>query len=117
MLPFDLSILGIVFALILFIIFSSAVVLYLAFRIKETFRKEKKRGIGAAKIAFLIGILFLAGGSFYFFARNLMMQPSNGSDRIELSLSVSNPSSARMSTEIIKPMGRTSITICGRDFR
>jgi hypothetical protein len=64
----DLSIIGIVFATILFIIFLAAVILYLSFRIKETFREEKKRGIMAAKIGFLIGILFLAGGSFYFFA-------------------------------------------------
>ncbi len=68
---FDLSIIGIVFAIILFIIFFAAVVLYLSFRIKETFREEKKRGMLAVKVAFLIGILFLAGGSFYFFAQIL----------------------------------------------
>jgi hypothetical protein len=67
----DLSIIGIVFAIILFIIFFAAVVLYLSFRIKETFREEKKRGILVVKVAFLIGILFLAGGSFYFFAKIL----------------------------------------------
>jgi hypothetical protein len=67
----DLSIIGIVFAIILFIIFFAAVVLYLSFRIKETFREEKKRGILVVKVTFLIGILFLAGGSFYFFAQVL----------------------------------------------
>ena len=72
----DLSVIGIVFALILFIIFFAAVVLYLAFRIKETFREEKKRGMLAVKVAFLIGILFLAGGSFYFFAQVLTPQSS-----------------------------------------
>ena len=72
----DLSVIGIVFAIILFIVFFSAVILYLAFRIKETFREEKKRGMLAVKVAFLIGILFLAGGSFYFFAQVLSPQSS-----------------------------------------
>lgn len=69
--PLDLAIIGIVIALILVIIFFSAAALYLAFRIKETFRKETRRGATAAKIGFLIGILFLAGGIFYFFASTL----------------------------------------------
>jgi cytoskeletal protein RodZ len=64
----DLAIIGVVFAIILLIIFFSAIVLYLSFRIKETFRKETRRGATVAKVAFLIGILFLAGGLFYFFA-------------------------------------------------
>ena len=67
----DLTIIAIVFALILIIIFFSAVVLYLSFRIKETFRKETRRGATIAKTAFLIGILFMAGGIFYFFANTL----------------------------------------------
>lgn len=67
----DLSIIGIVFVIILFIIFFAAVVLYLSFRIKETFREEKKRGILVVKIGFLIGILFFAGASFFFFAQIL----------------------------------------------
>ena len=64
----DASILGMVFAIILFIVFFSAIVLYLAYRIKETFRSETRRGIVITKIVFLVGILFLAGGSFYFLA-------------------------------------------------
>ena len=64
----DLTVIGIVFAVILLIIFFSAIVLYLSFRIKETFRKETRRGATVAKVAFLVGILFLAGGLFYFFA-------------------------------------------------
>ena len=71
----DLSIIGLIFAIILFIIFFAAVVLYLSFRIKETFREEKKRGFLVVKVAFLIGILFLAGGSFYFFAQ--ILSPSS----------------------------------------
>jgi hypothetical protein len=67
----DLTIIGIVFALILLIIFFSAVVLYLSFRIKETFRKETRKGFTIVKIGFLIGILFLSGGIFYFFANTV----------------------------------------------
>lgn len=115
----DLSVIGIVFAIILFIIFFAAVILYLAFRIKETFREEKKRGILAVKVAFLIGILFLAGGSFYFFAQILTPQsslpdttppdsslpdtplpPSNETGKPELVLSISYPSRTRMNTVI-----------------
>ena len=64
----DLAVIGVVFAILLLIIFFSAVVLYLSFRIKETFRKETRRGATVAKVTFLIGILFLAGSLFYFFA-------------------------------------------------
>jgi hypothetical protein len=69
--PFDIAIIAIVLALILLVVFFSAVVLYLSFRLKETFRKETRRGATIAKTAFLIGILFLAGGIFYFFANTL----------------------------------------------
>ena len=103
MIPFDISIIGIVFALILFIIFFSAIVLYLAFRIKETFHKEKKRGILVTKIAFLIGTLFLAGGSFYFFAKILtppVIPPPDEPGKPQLSLSISYPSTVRMTTKI-----------------
>jgi len=123
----DLSVIGIVFAIILFIIFFAAVVLYLAFRIKETFREEKKRGMLAVKVAFLIGILFLAGGSFYFFAQVLTPQsslpdttpPDNSSSNTtlpetpppsnetetenrnpDLAMAVSYPSRTKMNTKI-----------------
>jgi len=101
----DVSILGIVFALILFIIIFSAVILYLAFRIKETFREEKRRGVRIAKIAFLIGVLFLAGGSFYFFANTLTPAPPspplNENGKPQLSLIISHPSKVKMNTKII----------------
>ena len=69
--PFDITIVAIVFALILLIVFFSAIVLYLLFRIKETFRKETRRGATIVKIVFLIGTLFLAGGIFYFLANSM----------------------------------------------
>jgi len=115
----DLSIIGIVFAIILFIIFFAAVILYLSFRIKETFREEKKRGMLVVKIGFLIGILFLAGGSFYFFAQILSPSTSptlpfpsngNGEPKPELTLSVSYPTDIRMSTQITMTLTITNPT-------
>lgn len=117
----DLAVIGIVFAIILLIIFFSAIVLYLSFRIKETFRKETRRGATIAKVAFLIGILFLAGGLFYFFANTFtnITEPSTTptptptpssiptttptptpSQTSQLSLSVSAPSQATMNSEL-----------------
>ncbi len=100
MISVDISAIGMVFTLILFIIFFSALVLYIAFRIKETFREEKRTGAMVTKILFLIGILFLAGGGFYFFAETIkpsvILTPSTDNDgKPQLSLSVSYPSSAR----------------------
>jgi len=64
----------------------------------------------AVKVAFLIGILFLAGGSFYFFAQILtpqsslpdMTSPDNSlpDTNPELTLSISYPSRTKMSTLI-----------------
>lgn len=108
-----MTILGIVFALILFIIIFSAIVLYLAFRIKEIFREEKK-GAGLVKIGFLIGILFLAGGSFYFFAKTLTpappSPPSNENGKPQLSLSISYPSNVKMNTKITMSFSITNPT-------
>ncbi len=39
----DTSLIGVVFSVILFIIFFSAIVLYLSFRLKETFKNEDKK--------------------------------------------------------------------------
>jgi hypothetical protein len=113
----DLAVIGGVFAIILLMIFFSAVVLYLSFRIKETFRKETRRGATVAKVAFLIGILFLAGGLFYFFANtfpNITEPPPTPtptpiptasptptpSQSPVLTLSVSAPSQVAMNSEL-----------------
>jgi len=98
----DLTVIGIVFALILVIIFFSAVALYLAFRIKETFRKETRKSFTIVKIGFLIGILFLAGGIFYFFANNLGNMagpnPTPTPSGPYLTLSVSYPQTVTFNT-------------------
>jgi len=114
MMLFDLAVIGIVIALILLIIFFSAVVLYLSFRIKETFRKETRRGATIVKIGFLIGTLFLAGSMFYFFARTLSNtteptsppsepappSPPSPAPKPTLSLSIAYPPSVKMNAII-----------------
>lgn len=70
----NIEILGIGIAITFAIIALSAVTLYLAFRVKETFREEKSLKIQFAKTFFLIGVLFLAGGVFYFFAQAIYPQ-------------------------------------------
>lgn len=67
----DFSIIAIVFTIILILVFFSAVVLYLSFRIRENFRKETNRGAKIAQTAFLIGILFLAVAILYYSAATL----------------------------------------------
>lgn len=113
---FDYSIIGIVVAVTLAILAFSAIALYLAFRLRETFREEHQRGVRVAKAAFLIGILFLAGGLFYFFATGLRLpRPSSDSTDMEgeppivtepepqpsLSLQISYPSKTRKEEKII----------------
>jgi len=93
----------------------AAIVLYLAFRIKETFREEKSRGILVAKIAFLIGILFLAGGSFYFFARTLTPPPpppppSDENEKPLLALTISYPLKIKINNKIKKTFTITNPT-------
>lgn len=96
----DASLIGLVFSFILFIIFFSAIILYLAFRIKETFRSERKRSVLVIKIFFLVGVLFLAGGVFYFFA-NMLRSPTSltpfPGDQV-LNLTASYPSSVKVNT-------------------
>lgn len=113
----DASIVGMVFAIILFIVFFSAIVLYLAYRIKETFRSETRRGIVVIKIVFLVGILFLAGGSFYFLANTFPTssadpsnEPPSDNGTTQLTLVVNYPSSIRMNTNLIVSFTLTNPT-------
>jgi hypothetical protein len=113
----DASIAGMVFAIILFIVFFSAIVLYLAYRIKETFRSETRRGIVVIKIVFLVGILFLAGGSFYFLANTFPTssadpthEPPSDNGTAQLTLVVNYPTSIRMNTNLIVSFTLTNPT-------
>src|SRR5659263_39100 len=62
----NIGIVGIGIAITFAIIALSAVTLYLAFRVKETFREDTGFKGQITKIGFILGILFLAGGVFYF---------------------------------------------------
>lgn len=66
--PSDITIVGTVLAVTVAILLLSGLALYVAFRVRDTLREEKGRGARVAKVAFLIGLLFLSGGVFYFFA-------------------------------------------------
>lgn len=72
--PSDYTIIGTVLAIAVAILLLSGLALYVAFRVRETLRDEKGRGARAAKVAFLIGLLFLSGGVFYFFASGFNVQ-------------------------------------------
>lgn len=63
-----MAIVGTVLALSVAILLLSGLALYVAFRLRETLRDEKGESTKAVKVAFLIGLLFLSGGVFYFFA-------------------------------------------------
>ncbi|MBI3859428.1 MAG: hypothetical protein HY296_04210 [Thaumarchaeota archaeon] len=64
----DFSLVGIVLAVTLAIILLAGVALYVAFRVKETLGDERGRVARTVKVAFLVGMLFLSGGVFFFFA-------------------------------------------------
>jgi hypothetical protein len=66
--PSDYTIIGTVLAVSIAIILLAGLALYVAFRVRETLHEERGSGAKAAKVAFLIGLLFLSGGVFYFFA-------------------------------------------------
>ena len=66
--PTDVTIVGTVLALAVAILVLAGLALYVAFRVRETLHDEKGGGARAAKVAFLIGLLFLSGGVFYYFA-------------------------------------------------
>src|SRR5450759_5619224 len=86
----NLDILGIGIAVTFAIIAISAVILYLSFRIKEIFREEKSFKVQFAKTFLMLGILFLAGGMFYFFATAMNPHTQNFSTVPNASISSAN---------------------------
>lgn len=104
--PSDYTIIGTVLAVAVAIILLSGLALYVSFRVRETLHEEKGRGARAAKVAFLIGLLFLSGGVFYFFASGFNASPesvstaqtSKGASSSTTSLFQSTSSAATTST-------------------
>jgi hypothetical protein len=87
--PSTLTIVGFVLAISMAIILLAGLALYISFRIRENLREEKGGGARVAKVAFLIGLLFLSGGVFYFFATGF----NSTTGRASASLSTSQSSS------------------------
>jgi len=66
--PSDFSLVGTVLAVSVAILILSGLALYVAFRVRETLREGKGKSGNLVKVAFLVGLLFLSGGAFYYFA-------------------------------------------------
>lgn len=103
-LPSDFTIVGTVLALAIAILLLSGLALYVAFRVRETLRDEKGGGARAAKVAFLIGLLFLSGGVFYFFASGFNVQGGNTSSTLSTSASSTSSSGTLTSTSTTSTM-------------
>jgi hypothetical protein len=65
------SIVGMVLAVSLAILIMTGFALYLAFRLRDTFRERGSKGASIVKLVFLIGLLFMVGGVFYFFSSGI----------------------------------------------
>lgn len=92
--PSDYTIVGTVLAIAVAILLLSGLALYVAFRVRETLREEKGGGARAAKVGLLIGLLFLSGGMFYFFASGFnalgFSNPDQGTSSMTTSPSISS---------------------------
>ncbi|MDE1853516.1 MAG: hypothetical protein KGI38_07200 [Thaumarchaeota archaeon] len=97
-LPSDYTIVGTVLALAVAILLLSGLALYVAFRVRETLRDERGGGARAAKVAFLIGLLFLSGGVFYFFASGFNAGGTTSSILTTSTTTTSNSGAATSST-------------------
>src|SRR5712692_5027198 len=104
--PSDYTIIGTVLAISVAIILISGLALYVSFRVKETLREEKGKGARAAKVGLLIGLLFLSGGVFYFFASGFNANSSNGTTQTTTQSSVST--SSTLSTSSLSSTTTTS---------
>ncbi len=73
------SLVGVVLLIGLAVMALSGLGMYVAFRIRETLNDARGRGAKAAKLAFLIGLLFLSGTTFYLFATGIGTAKGPGS--------------------------------------
>jgi Domain of unknown function DUF11 len=103
----DYSLVGIVIAVSLAIILLSGIALYVAFRIRETFREERGGMLRVAKVAFLIGLLFLSGGVFIFFASGI--RPA-GSPSTSTTVTTTVTDATSTSGTFTSPTTRTTTT-------
>ena len=110
--PSDYTIIGTVLAISVAIILISGLALYVSFRVKETLREEKGKGARAAKVGLLIGLLFLSGGVFYFFASGFNASSSNGTAQTTTQSSVST--SSTLTTSSLSSTTSTTSTSSGQ---
>jgi hypothetical protein len=78
----DLWIFGIGIAVAFAIIALSAIILYLSFRIKSTFENDKSVKVQIVKTFFIVGVLFMAGGMFYYFAQAMSSGKADNTSRM-----------------------------------
>jgi hypothetical protein len=99
-----------VLAISLAIILLSGIALYVAFRVKETFHEERGRGARVAKVALLIGLLFLSGGVFYFFAAGFRSFGSGTSSTLSSTVtsSVSHSTSSTLSSTVTSSVSHST---------
>ena len=96
--PSDYTIVGLVLAVAVAILLLTGLALYVAFRLRETLRDEKGGRSRTVKVAFLIGLLFLSGGVFYFFASGFGASGGNSSTLGTSSTTTGPASSTHTST-------------------
>ncbi len=110
-LPSDYSIIGTVLALAVAILLLSGLALYVAFRVRETLCDEKGGGTRTVKVALLIGMLFLSGGVFYFFASGFNSPGgSSSTNSYSITTSVSASTTGLTSTASSTTHGKTTTT-------
>lgn len=106
--PSDYTIVGTVLALAVAILLLCGLALYVAFRLRETLRDEKGGSARAVKVAFLVGLLFLSGGVFYFFASGFAAP--GGSTVVQTTSTASSSTLSRASSVISTSAQDTTAT-------
>ena len=96
--PSDFTIVGTVLALAVAILLLSGLALYVAFRLREMFHEEKGGSTRAVKVAFLVGLLFMSGGVFYFFASGFSASGGGTSQATSTPSGISSSSTSLTST-------------------
>ncbi len=101
--PSDYTIVGTVLAIAVAILLLSGLALYIAFRVRETLHDERGRTARLVKVSLLIGLLFLSGGVFFFFASGFGSSGSPGPTQNTTLGTVSTSSG-------VSSLGSTSLT-------
>lgn len=116
-LPTDYTLVGTVLAIAIAILLLSGLALYVAFRVRETLRDERGGSARLVKVSFLIGLLFLSGGVFYFFAAGFAGAGSGSTQSVSsistVSTSATSVTSASTSTASSSSTTFTTTSVAG----